>query len=66
VVARLVPVARAAAAVGARLRLRAADAARVAAPARLRLPLVTWGLEQREHATGIVDVLAPGPWPSRP
>ena len=27
--------------------------------ARLRLPLVTWGLEQRELATGIVDVFAP-------
>ena len=31
----------------------------IAAAARLRLPLVTWGLEQRELATGIVDVFAP-------
>ena len=30
-----------------------------AAPARLRLPLVIWGLEQRELATGIVDLFAP-------
>jgi len=25
----------------------------------ISLPLVTWGLEQRELATGIVDVFAP-------
>ena len=31
----------------------------IAAAARLRLPLVTWGLGQRELATGIVDVFAP-------
>ena len=31
----------------------------IAAAARLRLPLVTWGLEQREHATGISDVFVP-------
>jgi hypothetical protein len=31
----------------------------VAAAARLRLPLVIWGLEQRERATGIVDAVAP-------
>jgi len=51
--------ARAAAAVGERLRLRGADAVCIAAAARLRLPLVTWGLEQRELATSIVDVFAP-------
>ena len=31
----------------------------VVAAARLRLPLVTWGLEQRELATGMVGVFAP-------
>ena len=40
---------------------RAARAFSLAAAARLRLPLVTWGLEQRELATGIADVFAPEP-----
>ena len=42
-----------------RLRLRGAAAVCIAAAARLRLPPVTWGLEQRDFATGIVDVFAP-------
>jgi hypothetical protein len=37
------------------------DAVCIAAAARLPLPLVTWGLEQRELATGIVDAFAPEP-----
>lgn len=38
---------------------RNANWLRLAAAARLRSPLVTWGLEQRELATGIADVFAP-------
>ena len=38
---------------------RNANWLRLAAAARLRLPLVTWGLDQRELATDIVDVFAP-------
>jgi predicted nucleic acid-binding protein len=53
--------ARAAAAVAARLRARGADAVYIAAAAHLRLPLVTWDAEQRDRAAGIVEVLAPEP-----
>jgi predicted nucleic acid-binding protein len=51
--------ARAAATVAARLRVRGADAVYIAAAAELRLPLVTWDLEQRERAAGVVDVVVP-------
>ena len=60
---RLVPVddelARAAARLAGRLRLRGADAIYIAAAATLRLPLVTWDSEQRERAARIIDVLVP-------
>jgi predicted nucleic acid-binding protein len=42
------------------LRLRGADAVYIAAAARLRLPLVTWDLEQRDRAARLVEVLIPG------
>jgi len=51
--------ARAAAAVAARLRTRGADAVYIAAAARLRLPLVTWDAEQGDRAAEIVEVLVP-------
>lgn len=53
--------ARAAAAVAARLRVRSADAVYIAAAARLRLPLVTWDVEQRDRAARVVPVLTPEP-----
>jgi len=51
--------ARAAARLAGRLRLRGADAVYVAAAAGLRLPLVSWDFEQRDRASGFVPVLAP-------
>jgi len=51
--------ARAAAAVAARLRTRGADAVYIAAAAQLRLPLVTWDVEQGDRAAQIVEVLVP-------
>jgi predicted nucleic acid-binding protein len=54
------PLARAAASIAARLRIRGADAVYIAAAAELRLPLVTWDVEQRDRARAVVDVLAPG------
>ncbi len=48
--------ARAGARIAARLRVRGGDALYVAAAAELRLPLVTWDVEQRERAAGLVDV----------
>lgn len=51
--------ARAAAAVAARL--GGADAVSIAAAARLRLPLVTWDVEQRDGAARVVPVLVPEP-----
>jgi predicted nucleic acid-binding protein len=51
--------ARAAAAVAARLRTRGADAVYIAAAARLRLTLVTWDVEQGDRAAEIVEVLVP-------
>ena len=60
---RLVPVddvlARTAADLAGRLRLRGADAVYIAAAAALQLPLVTWDLEQRERAARVIEVLAP-------
>lgn len=62
-VLRLLPVddvlARAAAGVAGRLRVRGADALYIAAAATLRLPLVTWDLEQRDRAAPLVEVLVP-------
>jgi predicted nucleic acid-binding protein len=61
---RLVPVddplALTAARVAGRLRVRGADAIYIAAAAGLRLPLVTWDVEQRDRAAGFVEVLTPG------
>ena len=60
---RLIPVdealARSAARLAGRLRLRGADAVYVAAAAGLVLPLVTWDTEQRERAGRLVEVLVP-------
>jgi len=60
---RLVPVddalARVAAGLAGRLRLRGADAVYIAAAATLRVPLVTWDTEQRERAIRVIEVLAP-------
>ncbi|MGH7312045.1 MAG: type II toxin-antitoxin system VapC family toxin [Candidatus Rokuibacteriota bacterium] len=60
---RLVPVndrlARMAARLAGRLRLRGADAVYIAAAAELRLPLVTWDIEQRERGARLVEVLVP-------
>jgi predicted nucleic acid-binding protein len=60
---RLVPVddglARTAAILAARLRLRGADAVYVAAASALDLPLVTWDVEQRERSASTIEVRAP-------
>jgi predicted nucleic acid-binding protein len=60
---RLVPVdnvlARSAAGIAGRLRVRGADAVYIAAAAGLRLPLVTWVSDQRDRAARIVEVLVP-------
>jgi predicted nucleic acid-binding protein len=60
---RLLPMdealARAAADLAGRLRLRGADAVYVATAVTLRLPLVTWDAEQRQRAGRIVEVVAP-------
>jgi predicted nucleic acid-binding protein len=60
---RLVPVddllARAAARLASRLRVRGVDAVYIAAAAGLRLPLVTWDVEQRDRASAVVAVLSP-------
>ena len=51
--------ARAGARIAAQLHLRGADALYVAAAADLRLPLVTWDVEQHERAANLVEVLSP-------
>jgi len=60
---RLVPVddllARSAARLAARLRVRGGDAIYLAVAVELRLPLVTWDFEQRDRAAGVVEVLVP-------
>jgi predicted nucleic acid-binding protein len=60
---RLVPMdavlARAAAELAGRLRLRGADAVYIATAATLGLPLVTWDAEQRERAVRIVELVIP-------
>ncbi len=60
---RLVPVddvlARTAAELAGRLRVRGADAIYIAVAAGLRLPLVTWDIEQRDRAARLVEVLVP-------
>jgi len=48
--------AREAATLGARLRLRGADAVYVAVARRLRLPLVTWDKEQEARARTVIAV----------
>jgi predicted nucleic acid-binding protein len=60
---RLVPVddvlARTAARLAGKLRVRGADAIYIAVAAGLRLPLVTWDSEQRDRAGRLVEVLIP-------
>lgn len=60
---RLVPMdaalARVAADLAGRLRLRGADAVYIATAATLRLPLVTWDVEQRQRAARVIEVVAP-------
>jgi predicted nucleic acid-binding protein len=60
---RLVPVddvlARRASGLAGQLRLRGADAVYIATAATLRQPLVTWDGEQRDRATGVIQVMAP-------
>lgn len=60
---RLVPVddvlARTAARLAGELRVRGADALYIAAAVALRLPLVTWDVEQRDRASPLVEVLVP-------
>jgi predicted nucleic acid-binding protein len=60
---RLVPVdadlARTAADLAGRLCLRGADAIYIAAAVTLRLPLVTWDVEQRQRAARVIDVVTP-------
>jgi predicted nucleic acid-binding protein len=60
---RLVPVddmlARTAAGLAGRLRLRGADAIYIAVAAGLSLPLMTWDSEQRDRAGRLVEVLTP-------
>jgi predicted nucleic acid-binding protein len=51
---------RATAILAARLRLRRADAVHVAAARALRLPLVTWDVEQGERSATTVEVRYPG------
>jgi predicted nucleic acid-binding protein len=52
--------ARTAASLAGRLRLRGADSVYIAAAATLRLPLVTGDTEQRARASRVIEVLAPG------
>jgi len=60
---RLVPVddvlARRAAVLAGRLRLRGADAVYIATAATLRQPLITWDAEQRGRAARIIRVMVP-------
>ncbi len=60
---RLLPVddrlAHAAAALAGRLRVRGAHAVYIAAAVMLRLPLVTWDVEQRDRAGRVVEVIVP-------
>jgi predicted nucleic acid-binding protein len=52
--------ARKAASLASQLRLRGADAVYIAAAVALRVPLVTWDVEQRDRAIPLVEVFAPG------
>src|SRR2546426_8527336 len=51
--------ARSAAGIAGRLRVRGADAVYIATATGLRLPLVTWDSEQRDRAARLVEVLVP-------
>ena len=51
--------ARTAARLAGRLRLRGTDAVYVATAATLRLPLVTWDVEQRERSAHVIEVGTP-------
>ena len=51
--------ARTAADLAGRLRLRGADAVYAAAATSLRLPLVTWDAEQRQRAARVIRVVTP-------
>jgi predicted nucleic acid-binding protein len=60
---RLVPMdtvlARTAADLAGRLRLRGADAVYIATAATLQLPLITWDVEQRQRAARVIHIVAP-------
>lgn len=51
--------ARAAADVAARLRLRGGDAVYIATASMLQVPLITWDAEQRDRAATLVEVRRP-------
>jgi predicted nucleic acid-binding protein len=51
--------ARTAADLASRFRLRGADAIYIAAASTLGLPLVTWDVEQRQGAARVTDVVSP-------
>jgi len=51
--------ARTAARLAGRFRVRGADAIYIAVAAELRLPLVTWDIEQRDRGARLVEVLIP-------
>jgi predicted nucleic acid-binding protein len=51
--------ARRAAILAGRLRLRGADAVYIATAATLRQPLVTWDAEQRDQAARVIQVMVP-------
>jgi predicted nucleic acid-binding protein len=51
--------ARTAADLASRFRLRGADAIYIAAASTLGLPLVTWDVEQRQRAARVIDVVSP-------
>jgi predicted nucleic acid-binding protein len=51
--------ARAAAGLAVRLRLRGSDATYVATAQRFGIPLVTWDREQRERAAAVIETLTP-------
>jgi predicted nucleic acid-binding protein len=60
---RLVPMdtvlARTAADLAGRLRLRGADAVYIATAVTLQLPLITWDVEQRQRAARVIHIVAP-------
>jgi predicted nucleic acid-binding protein len=53
------PLARTAAELAGRLRLRGADAVYIATATTLGMPLVTWDAEQRQRAATVIHVVSP-------